>query len=215
MAPKATAWVAVVIPLSLLAAWVVSGNPTTSWAEFARAPSDRRPSEMPRSGYPVSMELPKPVRAERAPFNGSSPDRQSSLTERGETSDARLGQPAAEAPRTQAPAAGGRLLVPVDFNVADFGTSAALEESGRVRTTKPVVIAGNRIGVIELMVGRGASVSVDRRALAALVGDKAPELTAALSRTEGELVTLDALRNRQVAIRYDPLTDTLVIESRS
>lgn len=78
-----------------------------------------------------------------------------------------------------------------------------------------MILGGNRLGTLELAVGQGASVSVDRRALASLLAARAPALTEALARKKDDRVTLNSLRTRDVAIRYDPLVDALVIEMRS
>lgn len=123
------------------------------------------------------------------------------------------GVPVLKVPRAISPGPSAAPSAPGRFNVTDFGSSA-LDEGGQVRTTKPVFVAGNRVGTIELAVGRGASVSLDPRALAVLVAGRAPALTAALARTEGDRVALSALRNRAVSIRYDPVADALLIETQ-
>lgn len=159
------------------------------------------------------MELPEVALARSAPVGKSLLAQES---QREDASELAAKGPVALAeamPRAMSPGPATMPLPPTRFNVADFGASA-LDEGGQVRTVKPVVVSGSRVGTIELAVGRGASVSLDPRALAALVADTAPALTAALARAEGDRVTLSALRNRAVSIRYDPVADALLIDTR-
>jgi hypothetical protein len=216
MTRKLIAGVALAIVLILLAAGAVHTNRAPSWADFVGRPGDvPQPNALRGSNYPLSMELPDAERLASNSAGGRSPAGTSAPSEPVEETGSQLTQPPAELARARGPATARQSLLPVDFDVADFGDSAAVDEGGKVRTSKSVILGGSRLGTIELAVGRGASVSVDRRVLTALVGDKAPELTAALSRVAGDRVTLDSLRNREVAIRYDPVADALVIDSGS
>jgi hypothetical protein len=200
-------------------AWAASAAPPFPWSGLIGTDGDFFQAPI-QTGYPIRLELPvaipvSPIVSASLPVTGG----QSPV----EPTD--LASPAP--PETEALASSSKLethraptglrgsMVAVAFNISEFGQSAALDEDGKIRTSKPVYLAGNRLGAIELAVGQGASVSVDRDDLAALVGDRAPTLTDALSRLTGERVTLDALRTRDVAIRYDPLTDALVIDTKS
>ena len=109
-------------------------------------------------------------------------------------------------------------LVPLAFDLARYGAQAEAASpgtAGGLRDNKQLVVGGTKVGSIALVVGEGATVSVDRQALLSLVGDRDPALAASLARVPGDQVTFEALRSRDVAIRYDPLADTVVIESKS
>lgn len=208
-----TRWIALAIAASLVAGWAAFSDPVSRWAGFTDMPAGQGPSSPLRAAYPVAMELPDLAFAGDAQV-GKSPSAQEA--QRGDTPELAAKHPEAPVqtmPRAIPPGPASAPLLPARFNVADFGTSA-LDDGGQIRTTKPVFVAGNRVGTIELAVGRGASVSLDPGALAALVADRAPPLTAALARTDGNRVTLSALRTRAVSIRYDPVADALLIETQ-
>jgi hypothetical protein len=208
-----TRWTALVFAASLVAGWAALSSPARRWASFADTPTGQGQAGSRRAPYPVAMKLPEVA------FAGNSSVDERPLTQearRDDTSEMTVERPAvpvAKVPRAISPGSSAASSAPGRFMVTDFGSSA-LDEGGQVRTTKPVFVAGNRVGTIELSVGRGASVSLDPRALAALVADTAPALTAALERAEGDRVALSALRNRAVSIRYDPVADALLIETQ-
>ena len=105
-------------------------------------------------------------------------------------------------------------VVSARFEIATFGRVATASDN-EVRARKPLVVSGEKIGAIELAMGQGSIVSVDRQELSDLVGNRAPALSAALARLEGDRVTFDTVRTREIRIRYDALSDTVVIETRS
>ncbi len=102
---------------------------------------------------------------------------------------------------------------PEVFDIRQFGSGGTLDAKDVILATKPVILGRDRLGSVELAVGKGASVSIDRRELARLLGDRAPSLSASLERETGARVPLSALRTREVAIRYDPIADAVVIEA--
>lgn len=159
------------------------------------------------------MELPEVAFARKAPVGERPLKQEAQREENPEMTFERPSVSVVKVPRAISPGPSAARSALGRFNVADFGTSA-LDDGDQVRTTKPVFVAGNRVGTIELAVGRGASVSLDPGALAALVGDRAPPLTAALARVDANRVTLSALRTRAVSIRYDPVADALLIETQ-
>lgn len=106
-------------------------------------------------------------------------------------------------------------LLTLDFDLSRYGASAQADASGGTRDTKQLIVGGQKVGAIPLLIGDGATVSVDRQTLLSLVGERDPALAASLARVPGEQVTFEALRSRDVAIRYDPLADTVVIETKS
>lgn len=103
--------------------------------------------------------------------------------------------------------------LPEAFDIRDFGSAGVPEGKDVLLAAKPVVLRGERLGAVELAVGKGASVAIDRRALADLLGDRAPALSASLERETTDQVPLSALRSSEVAIRYDPIADAIVIET--
>lgn len=166
--------------------------------------------------YPLRLALPPSTRVGEPLAQGMPP-----LVDLAETaaeaanSEVLSGDSAAGTPVATAGARPEAARIPPGFDIRNFGTGGATEGGEMVRTTKAVILGGNPLGAIELAVGQGASVSVDRKALTALLGDKAPALSAALEREKSDLVTLETLRTRDVAIRYDPIRDALVIDTRS
>ncbi|MGN3975488.1 hypothetical protein [Tsuneonella sp. SYSU-LHT278] len=154
-----------------------------------------RPPEMDSTFAPTPAPEASPARSEET---GAAPQ----ISRIREPSVSSAGQP-------------GQARIPPGFDIRNFGSGGAAEGGIVARTTKPVFLGGRSLGAIELAVGQGASISVDRRALSALLADRAPTLSAALERETSDMVTLDALRTRDVAIRYDPLRDALLIDTRS
>ncbi|MCT2558921.1 hypothetical protein N0B51_08010 [Tsuneonella sp. YG55] len=212
--------VALAAGMALAAAWAVRAGAMPDWS----APPGVRGADWKGPGaerpYPLRLALPPPVGTDAPPQEARN------LSEAaGKPQGPQMpGQPEAVEPARAVPITGTSARVasrsepqriPGGFDIRDFGTGGASDGSNLVMTTKPVILGGSRLGAIELAVGRGASVSLDRRALSALLADRAPELSAALDRETSDRVTLDALRTRDVAIRYDPLRDALVIETRS
>jgi hypothetical protein len=204
---------------ALAAAWAVHAGTLPDWAgPSGIRGADANPDEADRP-YPLRLALPpsapvaKPFAVEET-LPSDAFDLADAAVEGKESEDlpeARAqGGPARTAAAKPLPA-----RIPPGFDIRNFGTGGAAEGGELVRTTKPVILGGNALGAIELAVGQGASVSVDRRALTALLADRAPALTAALEREKSDRVTLDTLRTRDVAIRYDPLRDALVIDTRS
>ena len=119
----------------------------------------------------------------------------------------------AKSPTTRTTASPG--LVSIDFDLGQYGRSAVPDPGKGLHDSKPVIVGGQRVGNIALVIGDGATVSVDRSSLLALVGTRDPALADSLGRVSGDLVTFESLRSRDVAIRYDPLADAVVIESKS
>lgn len=198
----------------LATALAVNAEPPSSVTRFL-ADRDLYSISLVRGDYPVWMELPEL----------SSPET-SSKQDSGEVPADDLIEPELAAmeeavdvgERPEMANVGnstGRMVAPLKFSVTDFGMAASVDVSGKIRTSKPVMLAGNRLGTIELAVGQGASVSIDRQSLADLVGDRSPALASTLTRLEGDRVTLEEIRSREVAVRYDPLADALIIEPRS
>jgi len=99
------------------------------------------------------------------------------------------------------------------FDIRAYGTALPAGRDGLLRSKKTVSLGGTRLGSVDLAMGRGSMVAVDRRALLALMMGRDERVATALTETDGELVSFDALRDRGVKIRYDALGDTIVIDS--
>lgn len=207
--------IGVVVMTAGLATVLAIGTGSNSTAARLLADRDLRSVELARNDYPVWMELPRlsSVEAESAERLEGEPTSEL-LALDSEAAEQVVGtdQTSTGGASTSSP---GGLVQPLRFNVTDFGMAASLDEGGKIRTSKPVMLAGNRLGTIELAVGQGASVSIDRKSMADLIGDKSPALASTLTRLAGDRVTLEELRSSDVAVRYDPLADVLVIEPRS
>lgn len=207
--------IGVVVMTAGLATVLAIGTGSNSTSARLLADRDLRSVELARNDYPVWMELPRlsTVEAESVERLEGEPTNEL-LALDSEAAEQVVGtdQSSPGGASTKSP---GGLVQPLEFNVTDFGMAASLDEGGKIRTSKPVMLAGNRLGTIELAVGQGASVSIDRKSMANLIGDKSPALASTLTRLAGDRVTLEELRSRDVAVRYDPLADVLVIEPRS
>lgn len=207
--------IGVVVMTAGLATVLAIGTGSNSTSARLLADRDLRSVELARNDYPVWMELPRlsSVEAESVERLEGEPTNEL-LALDSEAAEQVVGtdQSSPGGASTSSP---GGLVQPLEFNVTDFGMAASLDEGGKIRTSKPVMLAGNRLGTIELAVGQGASVSIDRKSMANLIGDKSPALASTLTRLAGDRVTLEELRSRDVAVRYDPLADVLVIEPRS
>ncbi|MGX7952853.1 hypothetical protein ACWPM1_09840 [Tsuneonella sp. HG249] len=103
----------------------------------------------------------------------------------------------------------------VIFDISTFGKGAGASGDRAVRVQKPLILSGSRLGSVELALGQGSIVSIDRQSLQTLVAGKDEEVTAALAGFQGERVTFDELRDRGIGIRYDPLADAVVIAGSS
>ena len=205
----------------LAAIWSIEALPTESWMQQFSRDRDGELGGFGVPNYPIRMELP-PLQA--AVDAAASPSAQPGLTatlpsaaaERVE--DWIMGEPRLAAKPIaapfQAPAEDKPALIPTRFDIATFGHTAT-EADTEFRARKPLIVSGERVGAVELAMGQGSIVSVDRAELAGLLGDRAPELSAALARLGTERVTFDTLRTREIRIRYDALSDAVVIESRS
>lgn len=169
------------------------------------------PESRPR--YPVRVELPQTI-----PVTNASAAAERDMPEpKALAGDAGLQPPVAIALTGKGGAqtsADGSSLLKVDFDIATYGRVAPSGETG-LRDSKAVILDGARLGQVDLSLGQGSVVSVDRRGLAELVRKRDPQLSAALEEIAGERITLDALRDRRVRVRYDPISDALLIETAS
>lgn len=208
-------------------AWVFLEPATRSWS--GQASMDHSASEplMAVANYPVRIELPPSRNAEISPGALGHPVRsglESTILEPiretvaswafGEPRLAQAPQrvdPVKVAPASVTPRNG---LLPAKFDIATFGRTVT-DADTEFRARKPLIVGGERIGALELAMGQGSIVSVDRAELAGLLGDRAPDLSAALARLGTERVTFDTLRTREIRIRYDALSDAVVIEDRT
>jgi hypothetical protein len=198
-------------------AWTISSGQAERWTEILEASKFPSATKSKASSYPLAMEIPGAVPADSvnpvAPASSPTPVPVSAALTNAPTNIAIAPPVMPSGIGAVLPKLNGPPPSTARFDVTKFGNTGSLDESGAIKTSKPVILGGSRLGSIDLAVGRGASVSIDRNALAALVGDKVPALTATLSRAEGDRVPLEALRSRDVAIRYDPLADALVIDA--
>ncbi|MGX7926336.1 hypothetical protein ACWPMX_07160 [Tsuneonella sp. HG094] len=179
------------------------------------------------ANYPVRIELPTSRNAEISPGALGHPVRsglESTILEPiretvaswafGEPRLAQAPQrvdPVKVAPASVTPRNG---LLPAKFDIATFGRTVT-DADTELRARKPLIVGGERVGALELAMGQGSIVSVDRAELAGLLGDRVPDLSAALARLGTERVTFDTLRTREIRIRYDALSDAVVIEDRT
>ncbi|ANY20968.1 hypothetical protein A6F68_02472 [Tsuneonella dongtanensis] len=211
----ATSLAGLAVAAASLAAWNANANPSATWGSHLLTHREMPVVGNGAGGYPIRLELPEPTPVALASTTSAEVSEEVPGTDQNLETEA---EPTAVAPDGQQrgkPALGPGIMLAFDFDIAQFGNGGALDEAGQIRTSKPVILAGNRLGAINLSVGKGASVSVDRQALATLVADKSPALSDRLSRLEGDQVTLDSLRSREVAVRYDALTDAIVIDTNS
>lgn len=164
--------------------------------------------------YQIRLELPQTRRPEadgtEFSADGGLPDRPDLALESAPLAvEAGTQPPPARAAAAQSPRSG---LLDMDFDIATFGKEAPAIGSRTIRTSKPLNHGGNRVGSVDLALGQGSVVSVDRHALQTLVAGKDDKIAAALAAMEGEMVSFDALRDRGIRIRYDPLADAVVID---
>lgn len=193
-------------------AWALGWAPAASMARLRAlvepAPADRTSP----SGYPIRLELPQAQgraagAATPAPANDLGNAATLSPDQAVLSADEGGRPPAARAAMSSRPG-----LLDVQFDIATFGKVAPPSGGRTIRTSKSLNHGGSRVGSVDLALGQGSVVSVDRQALQTLVGDKDENLAAALAGMEGEMVSFDALRDRGVRIRYDPLADAVVID---
>lgn len=220
---------AAVICGTIAIAFVFIGPPTQIWfAEGPPASSSPAPLTTTVPNYPVRIELP-PLRNDeispQAPRHVMGSGLESTILEpiRETVASWAFGEPRlAEAPQRVEPVKAGPPalptardgLLPARFDIATFGRTVT-DADTEFRTRKSLIVGGERVGALELAMGQGSIVSVDRAELAGLLGDRAPELSATLARLGTDRVTFDTLRTREIQIRYDALTDAVVIEGRS
>lgn len=106
-------------------------------------------------------------------------------------------------------------MAAIRFDIRAFGKVAPASDDRIVRASKTLRLGAQRLGSIDLALGQGSVVSVDRQALRALVANDDAQIASVLAGMDGEMITFDTLRDRGVRIRYDPLTDAVVLDSAS
>lgn len=192
-------------------AWTLSAAPSPtlasllSFAGWVQAPGARSPDYQIRLELPQTHRLAARGKLPAQPAQSSAPA--NSAQEAGIVAPNERERPA-PAGETRASRSG---LLDMKFDIATFGKLVSASD-GTLRTSKPLSHGGKRVGSIDLALGHGSTVAVDRRALETLVGAEDAKVAAALAGMDGEMVSFDALRDRGIRIRYDALADAVVIE---
>lgn len=193
-------------------AWALSVAPPASMAGL-RSLVEAAPASRPGApGYPIRLKLPRTSRlgagaAASTEVEGATPPAGAAAQHAISTGDDADGPSEA---RAAAPPHSG--LLDMHFDIATFGKVAPPGGGRTIRTSKALNHGGNRVGSVDLALGHGSVVSVDRQALQTLVAGEDERIAAALAGMEGEMVSFDALRDRGIRIRYDPLADAVVID---
>lgn len=208
-------------------AWTSGFAAGPAWLELAQTPFSKADHVASVSNYPLRLELPPLQESKLSPRAGDLlVETTEDVTADGERESVAswvFGEPrltpvgsVASPSRSSSvpPQATQSGLLAARFDIATFGRIAT-EDDAEFKARKPLIVSGEKIGALELAMGQGSLVSVDRAELAKLLGGRVPALSDALTRLGTERVTFDTLRSRDIQIRYDALSDAVVIESRS
>jgi hypothetical protein len=190
-------------------AWALGGASSPAFATLLSYAGWQQTRLAPPPDYQIRLELPQAHRLATAdelrPQNSDSSELAETTSEAAVTAPGEHLGPADDA---KAPRSG---LVALKFDIATFGKLTPAGD-GTLRTSKPLSHGGKRVGSVDLALGHGSTVAVDRHALQSLVGVENEKVGAALAGLDGEMVSFDALRDRGVRIRYDALADAVVID---
>ncbi len=192
---------------SAAAAWLLPPGSFDTGGRSSR-PAASRDGSVP--AYPVRVALPAPhiVTSGEAAIAPGAPPRDLATGLAVREAD-KIEPPGAPPPPSASPSRAG--LLESDFSIAGFARGGSAPEGG-VRASKTVRLGPVVLGSVELALGHGSVVMVERGGLQALLASKDARLAAALADLDGEMVPFDALRDRGVSIRYDPLADAVVID---
>ncbi|WP_340589147.1 hypothetical protein [Erythrobacter alti] len=100
--------------------------------------------------------------------------------------------------------AGGQRLLAIDYDLNAGGPRA-----GDIRVAKPVSLNGSRVGTVSISIDQNSQLHLSSADLRQVL----PAELHSRIRSEGEFVTFDLLRRSGLNIRYDPVSDSLRIES--